>query len=315
MSELVTIGETMALLTTPLVGRLRDMTSLQLSVAGAESNVAIGVSRLGHAASWVGRLGDDELGQMILGLLRKEGVDVSRSIVDPEAQTAIMFKERRTADVVRVTYYRHGYAGSRLCPEDLDEGHIGSARVLHVTGITLGLSGSARAAVYRAVEVARASGVLVSFDFNYRSALWCEEDAVPEMARMASLADLVFAGEDELAMLSLGGDLVAGARQLADDGAREIVVKRGAEGALSVTKDGVYEEPALPVRAVDPVGAGDAFVAGYLTGFLDGAGPVERLRQACATGAFVVAMVGDWEGSPGRDDLSLLRYRAGTTLR
>src|SRR5271156_4321661 len=111
----------MALLSAPRVGRLRDMKSLRLSAAGSESNVAIGVSRLGYSASWTGRVGADELGQMILTSLRAEGVDVSTSIVDPSAQTALMFKERRGPNVARVTYYRRGYAGSRLSVDDLDE--------------------------------------------------------------------------------------------------------------------------------------------------------------------------------------------------
>ena len=148
------------------------MKSLRLSAAGSESNVAIGVCRLGYSASWTGRVGADELGQMILASLRAEGVDVSRTVIEPSVQTALMFKERRGPNVARVTYYRSGYAGSRLSTEDLDESLISAARVLHVTGITLALSETARAAAYAAVEIARSAAVPVSFDFNYRSALW-----------------------------------------------------------------------------------------------------------------------------------------------
>jgi 2-dehydro-3-deoxygluconokinase len=313
-ADLVTLGETMALLASPEIGRLRDMTSLRLSIGGSESNVAIGASRLGHQAAWIGRVGDDEFGQLVLATLRREGVDVTAAVTDPAAPTALMLKERRTSEVVRVSYYRKDYAGSRLSPEDLDEDLIGSARVLHVTGITLGLSTSARAAAYAAVEEARARGALVSFDFNYRTALWSREEAAAEFRDMSTRADLIFAGEDELAIVGAGASAVEVAHKLARD-SRQVVIKRGELGAVCVTRDGVYEQSAFAVRAIDSVGAGDAFVAGYLSGLLAGADIAERLRQACAAGAFAVTVIGDWEGGPSRDDLTLLTFDVGTTLR
>jgi 2-dehydro-3-deoxygluconokinase len=314
VSDLVTLGETMALLAAPRVGRLRDMRSLRLSAAGSESNVAIGVSRLGYNASWTGRVGHDELGQMILTTLRAEGVDVSRSVVDPEAQTALMFKERRGPNVARVTYYRRGYAGSRLSTDDLDEALIKSARLLHVTGITLALSESARAATYRAVEMARSAAVPVSFDFNYRSALWSPDEAAVEFRSMTGKADLVFAGEEELAIVA-PDDLVEGARRLADGGARAVVVKRGPKGAFSVTESGLHEELPRSVVAVDPVGAGDAFVAGYIVATFDGLDVQGRLAMGSAAGAYAVTMLGDWEGMPTREDLVLMSREEGTTIR
>jgi 2-dehydro-3-deoxygluconokinase len=314
-ADLVTLGETMVLLASPEIGRLRDMTSLRLSIGGSESNVAICASRLGQSAAWIGRVGNDEFGQMILAILRREGVDVSASVTDPSASTAIMLKERRTAEVVRVSYYRKGYAGSRLGPQDLDEELIGSARVLHVTGITLGLSATARAAAYAAVETARAGGALISFDFNYRAALWTRDEAAAEFRAMSSRADLIFAGEDELAILDGQASPVEAARKLTGGSDRQVVIKRGALGAICVTRDGFYEQPAFAVRAIDSVGAGDAFVAGYLAGLLAGADVTERLRQGCAAGAFAVTVIGDWEGAPSRSDLDLLTFDVGTTLR
>jgi 2-dehydro-3-deoxygluconokinase len=226
-----------------------------------------------------------------------------------------MVKERRTDDVVRVSYYRAGYAGSRLRPEDLDAGLFAGARIVHLTGITLGLSDSCRQAVYAAAEMARDSGALLSFDFNYRSALWDPETAAGEFRAMAARADVVFAGEHELAILQAGADPMDVARRLVADGTREVVVKRGSRGASAVTAAGAWTEPAIPVRAVDAVGAGDALVAGYLSAWLDGADVAARLRRGCAVGAFAVTVMGDWEGLPGRDDLALLGHRAGTTIR
>ncbi|HZD65912.1 MAG TPA: sugar kinase [Acidimicrobiales bacterium] len=329
-TDLVTLGETMALLSAPRVGQLRRMPHLDLSTAGAESNVAVGLRRLGHQATWIGRVGDDEFGQLILANLRAEGVDVSRARVDHDAQTALMVKERRTEEVVRVRYYRSGYAGSRLEPDDLEEDVVAGARVLHVTGITPALSPSARAATWRAVELARRAGATVSVDLNYRAALWPPAEAAPELSHLASRADIVFAGDDELALVTgdhkdpgadAGGgppttsELAAAARQVGDDGAREVVVKLGPAGALYVRGTDVVEQSAVPVRAFDPVGAGDAFVAGYLSALLDGSDVPARLHRGCLTGAFAVSVAGDWEGLPGRGDLGLLGLRPGSTLR
>jgi 2-dehydro-3-deoxygluconokinase len=315
VTDLVTLGETMALLTAPRTGRLRDMTSLSLGIAGAESNVAIGLSRLGYRASWIGRVGADEFGELILGTLRKENVDIAGSIVTPSAPTALMVKERRVAHLARVTYYRLRSAGAQLSPVDVDEALVANARILHVTGITPALSESASAAVDRAMTIARDHGVLVSFDVNYRSALWSAARAGEVLRDLAERADVVFAGEDELSILEGSGDSIVSARRLAGDGKRSVVIKRGAEGATSVSRRGVLDEPAIRVKAVDPVGAGDAFVAGYLAAALDGADERGRLALGCRTGAFAVTALGDWEGLPSREELSLLEQKAGTTLR
>jgi len=249
-----------------------------------------------------------------------------------------MVKERRIGDLVRVSYYRDGYAGSHLCPADVDDRLVATARVLHVTGITPALSSSARAAVDHAITVARAAGVLVAFDVNYRSALWRPDDAAPVLRALAKRADIVFAGEDELELIDParagdGGGSTAGhgtavavdpARSRADveaalrisGGARRtVVVKRGAAGATSFGPAGTVDEPAMPAVAVDPVGAGDAFVAGYLAALLDGEDERGRLVLGCRAGAFAVSVVGDYEGLPSRADLALYDRGAGTTFR
>jgi 2-dehydro-3-deoxygluconokinase len=313
MSDLVTIGEATALLSAPTVGRLRDARHLDVSIAGAESNVSIGFCRLGRTSSWMGRIGDDEFGKLILKTLRGESVDVSNVVTDETRQTALMIKERSAENVVRVSYYRHGYAGSALTKDDVDAATIESSSILHVTGITLALSDTAREAIHHAVQIAKAAGVVVSLDFNFRSRLWSRELAAATIRPMALLADIVFAGEDELFVL--GDDPITDALALAHDGRREVVIKRGSRGATSITSTGVLDEPAFKVHAVDPVGAGDAFVAGYLVALLDGADVAQRLRLGCASGAFAASRMGDWECLPRRDDLDLLLQESGTTLR
>ncbi|HEY8556526.1 MAG TPA: sugar kinase, partial [Actinomycetes bacterium] len=255
---LLAVGETMALLTAAEIGRLRHASSLTLGVAGAESNVAIGARRLGCPAAWVGRVGDDELGELVVSRIRAEGVDVGGVIRDPGAPTSLMLKERRTAGMVRVLYYRRNGPGSRLLPSDLDPAQVAAAGILHVTGITPALSDSALATVDRAVTLAREAGVPVSFDVNYRSALWPPDRAAAVCRGLAARADVVFAGDDEAGMLGLTGDPAALARGLADLGAGHAVVKLGPRGAVAAVDGQVHAVEPVPVQAVDPVGAGDA---------------------------------------------------------
>jgi 2-dehydro-3-deoxygluconokinase len=323
-TELVSIGETMALLTSPQVGRLRDRRSLDLSTAGAESNVAIGVRRLGYRAAWVGRVGADELGEKILADLRGEDIDVSAAVVDRGAATGLMLKERRMANVLRVSYYRKGFAGSRLEPADVPQALIAGARIVHVTGISLGLSASAAATVGHAIDLARSAGALVSFDINYRSGLWTPEEAAASLRETARRADLIFGGEDELALVADESEAARGteaeialavAEKLSDGGSRRVVIKRGRQGARTVGPDGIVDVPAFTVAEIDPVGAGDAFVAGYLAGELDGLDVHACLRLGCAAGGFVVMQMGDWEGLPSRTDLSLMDHDFGTIFR
>jgi 2-dehydro-3-deoxygluconokinase len=312
---LLTVGETMALLTAAEVGRLRHTGSLTLGVAGAESNVAIGARRLGTPAAWVGRVGDDELGELVVSRIRAEGVDVGGVVRDPGAPTSLMLKERRTADIVRVLYYRRGGPGARLAPGDLDPAQVAAAGMLHLTGITPALSDSARATVEHAIELARAAGVPVSFDLNYRATLWPPDRAAAVCRELAARADIVFAGDDEAELLGMAGDPPALARGLAELAAGHAVVKLGERGAVAAVDGQVQAVDPVPVQAVDPVGAGDAFVAGYLAETLAGRPVPERLATAAACGAFAVTVPGDWEGLPTRDELAALGGRPGTVRR
>jgi 2-dehydro-3-deoxygluconokinase len=301
---LVTLGETMGLLTPAAAGPLHRGAGLRLSIAGAESNVAIGVRRLGGAATWIGRVGQDDVGDVIVRELRAEEVTL-RAIRDP-APTGLMLKTARAAGVTRVRYYRTASAGSRLNPGDLDEAAIAGAGVLHVTGITPALGPGPAAAVWSAIEIARLNKVVVSLDINYRSALWDRAAASAALRELARHADIVFAGEQEAALLAEAGDPAAMAREVARLGPRQVLIKRGHLGCLAWIDEAAVEQRAIPVRAVDPVGAGDAFVAGYLAELLAGQPAEVRLATAAAAGAFTVTVSGDWEGLPTRPDLDLL---------
>jgi 2-dehydro-3-deoxygluconokinase len=304
----------MALLWPPEVGPLRHATALRLGVAGAESNVAIGAVRLGVPAAWLGRVGDDEFGRLVTATVRGQGV-TTRAVVDAGAPTGLMVKERRTSHTTRIQYYRAGSAGSRLCPGDLDRAQIATAGVLHVTGITPALSDSARDAVFAAVEEARGAGVPVSIDLNYRSALWSAGDAGTVLRELVRRADVVLATEEEARLVVDGPDDGALVARLAALGPAQVLLKQGAAGSVSSIDGVLHRSAARVVVSVDPVGAGDAFGAGYLAGLCLGLAAEERLRLATAAGAFAVTVPGDWEGLPSMADLHLLDGDSGVVVR
>ncbi|WP_150953626.1 sugar kinase [Microbacterium testaceum] len=303
MTRVVTLGETMALARTTEVGSLRHAAGLALGIGGAETNVAVGLHRLGVDAAWLGRVGDDPLGERIARELRGEGLDV-RAIVDAEAPTGLMLKERPSAASTAVHYYRRGSAGSRLAPDDVPAGWIEGADLLHVTGITPLLSDTARATVLAAVARARAAGVPVSFDVNYRSALAAPEVAGPILREIATMSTLVFGGVEEFALMTPDA-----AESLLDEGVAQVVVKRGPDGAVVFTPDGATEAPGFVIEPLDTVGAGDAFVAGYLSAHLEGLDVTDTLVRANACGAMACLVPGDWEAAPTRRDLE--RFLAG----
>ncbi|SDD21958.1 2-dehydro-3-deoxygluconokinase [Geodermatophilus telluris] len=303
---LLAIGETMAALSAPQVGPLRRARSLDLRIAGAESTVAIGAARLGVRAAWIGRVGDDEFGALIRETLAGQGVDVSGVVVDPDAPTGLMFKERRASGTTRVSYRRADGAGARLAPSDIDVGAVRAAAAVHVSGITPALSTSAREAVRLAVGEARAAGTLVSLDLNHRSSLWQGRDPAAEYRWLVERADIVFATEAEAQLLVPGRTPVELARALSEMGPASVLLKCGADGATAVVDGVVLDAPVFRVRETDPVGAGDSFAAGWLADTLAGAEPAQRLRTAAAAGAFAVTVDGDWEGLPSRAELHLL---------
>jgi len=321
-AEVVTLGETMAVLASPVGVSLRMARSLDLSIAGAESNVAIGLARLGWATAWCGRVGDDELGRLILARLRSENVCTAGAIVDSTAPTGLMLKELRAADLVRVTYYRRDSAGSRFGPTDVPNPLPASARHLHLSGITPALSSSCLHAAYYALTAARAAAMTISFDVNYRSALWPAQQAGPVLRELARRADIVFATRPEAELLlapdaeispDTGDEQIC--RALAALGPAQAILKLGSRGALSVADGDAQAVPAEATTIADQVGAGDAFVTGYLSAYLDRAGVADRLRAAVRTAAFALAATGDWEGLPSRHDLDQWHSAADAVRR
>jgi 2-dehydro-3-deoxygluconokinase len=301
MPGVVTAGETMVLGVPTRPGRLRHASSLELKIGGAESNLAIALSRLGISAGWIGLLGDDEPGQFVLDRIRAEGVDVSGVRRPPGSTTGLYLREKLTTGV-RAYYYRRGSAASTMNPQSFDPGYLRGASFLHLTGITPALSADCRSFTLWAAEEARKGGVRLSFDVNYRSKLWSSEEARTFTEELLPRVDLFFVGDEEARAL-WGRDDEEFLQELAGMGPQEVVLKKGKEGSVAVLGGEVLEQSAFPVTEADPVGAGDSFVAGYLTGHLWGLDREERLRIANAMGALSVASLGDYEGLPDKEEL------------
>jgi len=307
VSGVLTIGESMALLVADRIGPAAAHSGYRLSIGGAEGNVAIGLARLGTPVTWTGGVANDPFGRVIVATLRGEGVDV-RPVAQTGAASGLMVRTRPLPGRTAVHYYRRDSAGARLAPDMIDGSVIAAAEILHVTGITPALSETAAAAIAQAVRVAVAAGVPVSFDVNYRAALWSPEEAASVLAPLARQAAVLFAGPEEAELLTgaAGGDAQLAA--LGAWGVREIVIKDGARGARALIDGELFDAPAIVVDAIDTVGAGDAFVAGYLHARRRGDDPAARLDLAVRVAAYACTVEGDWEGLPREADLLQLTH-------
>ena len=324
MAEVVTLGECLVAFVAVEAGPLADATRFDRFVAGAEANVAVGLVRLGHSVEFIARVGADGFGQAIRRHLRGEGVGTAHLATDEGGPTGLLFRERRHLGPAQVVYARRDSAGSHLSVEDVERaaeaGLFADARWLHLTGITPALSETARAATFRAADLGRAAGLTISLDVNLRRRLWSDLEAGPVLRELAAGADVVLGSPDELAVV---GDRAPDAGSLEVAGAvlalgpTVAVLKLGAAGALLVTGDAAsppISRPALPLPTViDPIGAGDAFCAGFIAARLEGS-PFERaLDQANACGAACAAALSDQAGMPDRDELAaLLTMGTGT---
>lgn len=305
--DVVTIGESMVVFTPSSDGFMRNASQFSKKIGGAESNVAVGLARLGHQAGWISKLGDDEFGKSILAFLKGENVDVSQVTFDQEAPTGIYFKEPRRQNSTRVYYYRKGSAASKLSPSILNHDYLAKATFLHITGITPALSESCKETVFEAIKIAKQNGAKVVFDPNLRTKLWDEETARETLLKMAKEADIVLPGVAEGEFLFGENDPHKLGQLFLDHGATVVVMKMGAEGAYYFTEKESALIPGFPViQVVDPVGAGDGFAAGFLSGLLDGLELGKAVERANAVGALVTMVNGDVDGLPERDEVEQL---------
>jgi dehydrogluconokinase len=304
--DVATFGEAMMMLVAEQPGPLEAATSFVKRTAGAETNVAIGLARLGLKVGWASRLGNDSMGRYLLREMQREGIDCSHVVCDPQARTGFQFKGRVTdGSDPPVEYHRQGSAASQMGPADIDEAWLRSARHLHATGVFAAISESCRQAACKTIEAMRAAGRTISFDPNLRPTLW----ATPELMRhwinhLALQADWVLPGLEEGRFLTGEQTPQAIAGWYRERGAKLVVVKLGAEGAYYAGEAGTGFMPAFPVKeVVDTVGAGDGFAVGVISALLEGRSVPEAVGRGAWIGARAVQVLGDTEGLPTRAQL------------
>lgn len=303
--DVVTFGETMVLFQANEYLPIEYIHQFQKQIGGAESNVAIGLSRLGHSVGWFSKLGKDPFGRYIQKFVRGEGVDTSSCLFTEEAPTGVFFKEKRSPEDINVFYYRKNSAASLLSPEDLNEEYISSAKILHITGITPALSQVSKDSVFAAIHIARKHGLTIVFDPNLRLKLWSKEEARKTFREIAKLSDVILPGLDE-------GEFMTGktspeeiATDLMGSEDKTVIIKLGSKGAYYQTNLENGYVAGFPVKqVVDPVGAGDGFAAGIISGLLRNDSLVDTVKRANAIGAIVVGVHGDVEGLPSDEEVT-----------
>ncbi|MET3923116.1 sugar kinase [Arthrobacter sp. UYEF20] len=298
MLSAVCIGETMAVLTPPQDVPLHEATQLHVGVGGAESNVAMGFAAMGLDSHWVGRVGHDGFGTRILNELRSHGVGVTGVEADPRLPTGVYVKipaQEPDPDAgSSVLYYRQGSAASAMGPATLENpavaGLLEKASLIHLSGITAALSAGCLALIESILDAPR-QGRIISFDVNWRAPLWAGQES-SVLRDLANRADVVLVGKDE-AGHAFGTTDEAELRRLLP-APEVLVIKNEAISAIALGRDGTREEvPALSVDVLEPVGAGDSFAAGYLSGMLFGLNHKASLRRGHVSAACTLTVQGD----------------------
>jgi 5-dehydro-2-deoxygluconokinase len=307
-------------------GRLEDMTSFAKYVGGSPTNTAVGLARLGLRAALVTRVGADHMGRFIREQLEREGVDVAGVRTDPDRLTALVILGIRDRDTFPLLFYRENCADMALEPADVPEALVRSTAAVLINGTHLSQPG-VFAASMKAVEVARAADARVVFDVDYRPVLWGlterdrgEDRFIPagevtaRLQEVLPLCDLVVGTEEEMHILGGSADTVRALAAIRARTAALLVCKLGAAGCAAFAGD-IPEDvsdgllvPGFPVEVFNVLGAGDAFMAGFLSGWLRGE-PIERcctLANAC--GAIVVSRHGCAPAMP--TDIELAAFLA-----
>lgn len=295
--DLITLGETMWRLSTQGFVRLDMVDSLEVKVGGAESNLAIGLSRLGKKVAWWSRLPENPLGQHVAQTLRTFGVDVSGIYWQKDARLGTYFIEFGSPPrPTQVVYDRANSAASQMQPDDFDWSVFQRTKRLHLTGITPALSQSCLETVKRAIKEAHAAGLQISFDLNYRAKLWSWDECRPVMDELASQCHLVIGATRDAQNLvaeKIEGEALARHLNERWQGAT-VVVTKGSKGAVAFDGTNFYDVPAYTdVQVVDRVGAGDAFDTGLLCALLDGKSLPEAVRYGHAVAALKMTVPGD----------------------
>ena len=306
--DVALFGEAMLLLIADRPGPIENADSFHKRTAGAETNVAIGLARLGLKVGWASRLGTDSMGRYLIAAMKSEGIDCSHVICDASQRTGFQFKGRVTdGSDPPVEYHRKGSAASLMGPDDVDEAWLCSARHLHATGVFAAISATSLQAALKTMDLMRAAGRTISFDPNLRPTLWSSTEAMRHwINELASRADWVLPGVEEGLLLTGETEPEAIAKFYRRLGAKLVIVKLGAQGAYydsDVAGTGRVE--GFPVaEVIDTVGAGDGFAAGVVSALLEGKSVPEAVQRGAWIGARAVQVLGDTEGLPTRAQLN-----------
>lgn len=296
--EVVTLGETMVLLysSDPAV-QLADARQLAMDCAGADSNFAIAMTRLGFRAGWISRVGEDPLGEFVVTAVANEGVDVSQVKRDGRGPTGVFFKYQTPTSETRVIYYRRASAASRLGRDDVSSAYFANASWLHLNGMTCALSENCARAFKRAIRLAVANNASVSIDLNLRLQLWSVAAARRVLIPLLSKATILFGTEDEFLALFGVSSLTAALGAAARHGPKTVVAKRGRRGAIALVRESIISHGGFtPPKVVDTVGAGDGFNAAFVASVLRGMNSGQALRYANLAGAAAATTRGDFQG-------------------
>ena len=306
--DVLSLGEVMVQLNSFSKGPLRHANLFERHVAGSESNVIIGMSRLGLSCGFLTAVGNDEFGKSVISTLRSENVDIRGIKINNELPTAVYFVQRGfpVPGKTDVVYYRKGSAFSALMPDDIDPTCFQDLKLFHVSGITPALSKNCKDSALRAIELAKNNGALISFDTNIRKKLLPNPEIAKEcLTAFISRADYLITGKADLDYifpdLTLNEQLDA--LKKIDPKNKMIVLKMGKEGSSLYVEGNFFHFDGYKTEVVDEMGAGDAFDAAFLSLMLLGKDFQTAMNFANAAGALVVGSKGDMEPLPNLEEL------------
>jgi len=308
--DVVTYGEAMTLFVAAQAGDLAKVGHFTKRVAGADLNVAIGLSRLGFKTGWMSRVGRDSFGRYVLDVLETERIDATCVTIDERFPTGFQLKSKNDdGSDPAIEYFRKGSAASHLSLDDYVADYVLGARHLHLTGVAPALSASSRELAFHLAREMKKAGKTLSFDPNLRPTLWPSREAMAEsLNALAALADWVMPGVSEGLILTGYSKPEDIARFYLDQGAKGVAVKLGAMGAYFRTVEGDEGTvAAVPVKnVVDTVGAGDGFAVGVVSALLEGRDVRFALARGNRIGGLAIQVIGDSEGLPTRAELDAL---------